>query len=182
MTTISRIAALAALSVLAAVAAAPAGASSSAPAVCTPTVQHGVLPTWARGGFSDARPKIAHVTGRSGAIMGIFFAQPLEVPPAKDHSNKILWVARVGASSGIDLRIAAQRMVGAHTVGRPVSARRLGRTGPVDHQPPLRRLLAPRASLGRAHRHARRGLRPQQRVGAFLNAFPIWGASHEARS
>ena len=130
MTTISRITALAAVSVLAAVAAAPAGASSSAPAVCTPTVQHGVLPTWARGGFSDARPKIAHVTGRSGAIMGIFFAQPLEVPPAKDHSNKILWVARVGASSGIDLRIAAQRMVGVHTVGGPVRRVVSGGPGP----------------------------------------------------
>jgi hypothetical protein len=130
MTTTSRIAALASVIVLAALAAAPAGASSAAPAVCTPTVSNGVLPTWARGGFSEARPKSAHVTGRSGSIMGILFAQPLEAPPSKHYNNKVLWVARVGARPGIDLRIAAQRMVGAHTVGSPVTRVVSGGPGP----------------------------------------------------
>jgi hypothetical protein len=89
-----------------------------------------VLPTWARAGFSDAKPTIAHITGRSGSIMGILFAQPLEVPPAKDHSNKILWVARVGTSSLTDLRITAHRMVGAHTVGSRVTRVVSGGPGP----------------------------------------------------
>lgn len=130
MTITSRLAALAALAALASLSAAPAGASSAAPAVCSPAVSKAVLPTWARAGFSDPTPTVAHITGRSGSIMGILFAQPLEVPPAKNHNNKILWVARVSTTSLSDLRIAAQRMVGAKTVGAPVTRVVSGGPGP----------------------------------------------------
>jgi hypothetical protein len=126
----AKLALLAALGAVAALPTGTAGAATSSPAICAPAVDTGVLPSWARGGFSDAKPRIAHVTGRSGTIMGILFAQPLEAPPAKTHNNKILWVARVGTSTFTDLRIAAQRMVGSHTVGKPVARVVNGGPGP----------------------------------------------------
>jgi hypothetical protein len=126
----SRLALLAALGAVAALPAGTADAATSSPALCAPAVDKGVLPVWARTGFSDPKPRIAHVTGRSGTIMGILFAQPLEAPPAKTHNNKILWVARVGTSTFTDLRIAAQRMVGARTVGKPVTRVVDGGPGP----------------------------------------------------
>jgi hypothetical protein len=123
-----RLGVLVSLGALAALPAGTAGAASSAPALCKPAVDNGVLPPWARGGFSDAKPRIAHITGRSGTIMAILFANPLEAPPPKDHNNKILWVARADIQSYINLWIGAQRMVGAHTVGSRVN--RLVRGGP----------------------------------------------------
>jgi hypothetical protein len=126
----ARLALLAALAAVAALPAGTASAATSSPALCAPAVDTGVLPTWARTGFSDAKPRIAHITGRSGTIMGILFAQPLEAPPAKTHNNKILWVARVGTSTFTDLRIAAQRMVGARSVGQPVTRVVDGGPGP----------------------------------------------------
>jgi hypothetical protein len=111
------------LGALAAVAAIPAGtadAARAAPAVCSPAVSHGVLPPWARGGFSEAKPKIAHVTGKGGSIMAILFAQPLESPPAKTRNNKILWVSSIDLTRFTDFTIHAQRMVGTHNVGGPV--------------------------------------------------------------
>src|SRR4051812_11976360 len=62
---------------------------------CRAEVDRGVLPSWARTGFSDPRPRIAHVLGRSGRIVAILFADPLLAPPARDRANKILWVPRV---------------------------------------------------------------------------------------
>ena len=162
-----RLGLLGALAALAAVPAAGAGASSSKVASCSPAVDSGVLPPWARGGFSDARPKIAHVTGRSGSIMAILFAQPLEAPPAKTHNNKILWVAKDDIQKITDLRIAAQRMVGAHAVGDEGDARRHGRPGPLDHRPAGGRLLAPRAALVGPLGHARRALRAAIRNSAI---------------
>lgn len=117
---LARLSLLGALAVVAAVPAGTAGAATTAPDACAPSINSGVLPAWARGGFSDARPKIAHITGRSGTIMGILFAQPLESPPAKTHNNKILWVSSVDTQKITDLSIRAQRMVGARTVGSRV--------------------------------------------------------------
>ena len=129
-THLSRTFLLTALGALAALPAATAGAATASPAICSPVVSNGVLPGWARGGFSDARPRIAHITGRGGSIMAILFAQPLEAPPAKTHNNKILWVARVGVNTYTNLRIAAQRMVGSQKVGRPVGRIVNGGPGP----------------------------------------------------
>jgi hypothetical protein len=127
---LARLTVLAALAALAALPAATADASSSSPAICSPAVSNGVLPPWARTGFSDAKPRIAHITGRSGSIVAILFAQPLESPPAKTHNNKILWVARVGTSTISNLRIGAQRMVGTRTVGSAVTRIVNGGPGP----------------------------------------------------
>ena len=99
---------------------APAGASSSPPA-CHSVVHHGVLPSWARTGFSDPRPRLPHVLGRSGDIAALVFGYPLRSPPGKDRANKILWVSRREVTPLSDLRIHAQRMDGRHRVGRPVT-------------------------------------------------------------
>ena len=129
-TRLGRLSVLIALGALAALPAGTAGAASSSPAICKPAVDNGVLPAWARGGFSEAKPRIAHITGRSGSIMAILFAQPLVAPPAKTHNNKILWVARVGTQTFTNLRIGVQRMVGVHNVGGPVSRVVSGGPGP----------------------------------------------------
>jgi hypothetical protein len=56
-----------------------------------------VLAPWARTGFSDPRPKIAHALGRSGRIAAILFGD-LVSPPHKDSGNKILrWSGRTDA-------------------------------------------------------------------------------------
>ena len=61
---------------------------------CEPQVDRGVLPEWARTGFSDPEPEIAHVVGARGELAAILFGDPLTAPPDSEHSNKILWVAR----------------------------------------------------------------------------------------
>ena len=38
------------------------------PGACTGTVDRGVLPRWARTGFSDPRPRMPHVVGRDGEL------------------------------------------------------------------------------------------------------------------
>ena len=97
------------VAVVAAATAAPAG--SSAPA-CHSAVRHGVLPIWARTGFSDPRPRLPHVIGRSGEIAALVFGYPLRSPPGRDRANKILWVSRRTVQPLSDLRIRAQRMEG----------------------------------------------------------------------
>jgi hypothetical protein len=113
----------AALVALAASAPAPA-----APPPCRPHVSFGVLPTWARTGFSDPRPRLPHVVGRDGSIAALVFGYPLLSPPSATRSNKILWVARVSPQSVSDLRISARRMERARAVGPPV--RRVVHGGP----------------------------------------------------
>lgn len=71
-----------------------------------------------------------YVLGTSGRIVAIFFAYPMLSPPPKDHSNKILWVARPGATGGGDLHIAAQRVVGGHPAGAAVRRTVVGGPGP----------------------------------------------------
>jgi hypothetical protein len=72
---------------------------------------------------------VTHVLGRSGAIVAILFATPLESPPATDHNNKILWVTRKQFDFG-DMQIRAQRMRGTARVGAPVTRRVAGGPGP----------------------------------------------------
>lgn len=96
------------------VAATPATAAT---APCRPQVSHGVLPQWARTGFSDPRPRMPHTLGRAHRIVAIIFGYPLLAPPGKERSNKILWVSR-SVRSQSDLRISAQKMHGRRRVGR----------------------------------------------------------------
>jgi hypothetical protein len=111
----------------AAFAAAPSQAASQA---CGSDVDMGVLPVWARGGFSEARPRAPHVVGRSGAIMAIVFGHPLRSPPAHDRNNKILWVARTAPTESSTLYVRAQRMSGTTRIGAPVSRRVARGPGP----------------------------------------------------
>ena len=97
---------------------------------CAPTVERGVLPVWARTGFSDARPRIAHTLGRAGRIVAILFGDPLAAPPLERRANKILWVPRTPLTTPADLRISAQRMSGTKALGKPVSRRVEGGPGP----------------------------------------------------
>jgi hypothetical protein len=103
---------------------------AAAPIPCRARVHHGVLPTWARGGFSDPRPRMPHELGRSGNIAALLFGDPLVSPPRRDHSNKILWVSRLPYAEHTDLRIRAQRMIGGRSVGAPVTRAVDGGPGP----------------------------------------------------
>ena len=105
-------------------------ASSSPTAACHSVVARGVLPSWARTGFSDPRPRLPHVLGRSHQIAALVFGYPLRSPPLKDRGNKILWVSRRAVKPLSDLRIHAQRMAGRHRVGRPVTRVVAGGPGP----------------------------------------------------
>jgi hypothetical protein len=98
------LAALAAVAIVAAVYLATA--RGSAPA-CEP-VDRGVLPAWARGGFSEPEPKVPHVVGDDGRIAPILFGDPLSSPPDDKRADKILWVSREAADGTSDLRIRAQ--------------------------------------------------------------------------
>jgi hypothetical protein len=105
------------------------GASGiAATETCTGRVSVGVLPVWARGGFTEPEPRMPHAVGRSRAIAAIVFGYPLQVPPAATRNNKILWVARDRADHATPLRIRAQRMRGERKVGLPVS--RVVKAGP----------------------------------------------------
>jgi len=110
----------------------PASANSNAvanPGQCRSVVHHGVLPPWARAGFSDPKPRMRYVLGASGRIAALLFAA-LTSPPAADHNNKILWVSHVATHDGHDLRIQAQRMAGTKPLGAAVSRAVPGGPGP----------------------------------------------------
>jgi hypothetical protein len=90
---------------------------------CERAVQRAPLPTWARDGFNPPDQSTIYVQGAGGDIVGVLFGWPLTAPPARDHQNKILWVAR--ASDGGDpLRIAAR------LAGSEVAAAREVKGGP----------------------------------------------------
>ena len=108
---------------------APSTAQASPPA-CHSAMHHGVLPPWARTGFSDPRPRMPHVLGRSGEIAAIVFGYPLLAPPAKNRANKILWVSRRPIKPRDELRIRAQRMRGDKPVGKHVVRVIQGGPGP----------------------------------------------------
>jgi hypothetical protein len=70
-------------------------------------VDRGVLPAWARTGFSDPEPKMPHVVGERGRIAAVLFGDPLIAPPSPDRSNKILWVSRETPDPPAQLTIRA---------------------------------------------------------------------------
>jgi hypothetical protein len=97
---------------------------------CVANVEQGVLPVWARGGFSSPEPRIPHVLGERAKIIAIVFGYPLLSPPGRTRANKILWVSRVTPQGFSDLRIVARRMQGASAVGSPVRRTVAGGPGP----------------------------------------------------
>ncbi|KQW48612.1 hypothetical protein ASC77_07680 [Nocardioides sp. Root1257] len=104
----------------------PDGSESGQPATTEPASGCRVdydpapLPEWARAGFTPPDQAVPHVLGDDGDMVAILWAthHPLEAPPAADENNKILWVARVGASDG-PLEIRAT--LGNRTVTRTVA-------------------------------------------------------------
>jgi hypothetical protein len=115
----------------------PAGAGHqpSTAAACQSQVRIGVLPAWARAGFSEPRPRTPYELGASGRIAAIPFGS-LNSPPSADHTNKILWVSHVSTRPdvstlpGASLRILAQRMIGTRRDGTPVMRVVTGGPGP----------------------------------------------------
>ena len=110
--------ALAACAAVAAVAGIALARGDGPDAACQ-AVDEGVLPEWARTGFSDREPRIAHVIGREGRLAAILFG-PLTAPPRKDEGNKILWVSRVPQNAPSDLRLRVTRVGSGETVTRTV--------------------------------------------------------------
>jgi len=109
-----------------------AGASEAQTMVppCSSGIRKAVLPTWARAGFSDRQPVIPYALGASDRIAAVVFGYPLVSPPSKVRNNKILWVSHSALRPLSDLKIRAQRMVGARPVG-PVVLRTVdGGPGP----------------------------------------------------
>jgi hypothetical protein len=108
------------------------GQAATTTSACRSDVHISVVPPWARTGFSQAKPTMPYALGRSGNIVAILWAShnALVSPPLKDRNNKILWVARAPLSVDkvTTFYIRAQRMVGTHAVGTPVS--RIVRGGP----------------------------------------------------
>jgi hypothetical protein len=109
----------------------PAGLSDrpASALACRSEVRIGVLPRWARAGFSDARPRMPYELGRSGRIAMIQWG-PLSAPAAADRNNKILWVSHASTHPGSSLRILAQRMTGTSRDGAPVRRAVHGGPGP----------------------------------------------------
>jgi hypothetical protein len=109
---------------------APAAGSRPVVGACSASVDHRVLPPWARGGFSDPKPRMPHVLGRSGRIAAILFGYPLRSPPWPRRANKILWVSRTAIETPTALWIHAQRMEGDRPVGEPAERVLAGGPGP----------------------------------------------------
>lgn len=63
-------------------------------AECRAVTRGDVLPPWARTGFSDARPRVTHVTSAHGRMVAILFGSALYSPPSQEVNNKILWVGK----------------------------------------------------------------------------------------
>jgi hypothetical protein len=76
---------------------------------CRSDVREGVLPEWARAGFTAAEPRMPHAVGESGRIAAVVFGHPLQAPPDERRQNKILWVAREPLRGPAELRITAEQ-------------------------------------------------------------------------
>jgi hypothetical protein len=75
---------------------------------CTPRVAKGLLPTWARTGFTSTEAaKIPHVMGSRGDIVAVLFAYPTRAWPREGDGSKILWVSRVPQQPMNPLKIDA---------------------------------------------------------------------------
>ena len=104
-------------------------AGVSSPGRCAPDVVHGVIPSWARGGFSDPKPTMHYELSKDRDIAALLFAYPLLAPPPTTHNNKILWVSHVPIN-GSPLWITARRMIGSQVVGQVIERQVIGGPGP----------------------------------------------------
>jgi hypothetical protein len=70
-------------------------------AACRSTVVRGVLPEWARTGFSDPEPVMPYVRSASGSVVAILFAGRLTSPPRPDVANKVLHGSGPAVTTGL---------------------------------------------------------------------------------
>jgi hypothetical protein len=75
---------------------------------CEAALTRGVLPDWARTGFSDPEPVMPFVRSRSGNVVAILFVDSLYSPPRPGVNNKVLWVWRQLPAAGPDIRMTAR--------------------------------------------------------------------------
>ncbi len=109
----------------------PSSDTEVVPAASTcPAPDAGVLPVWARGGFSAARPRVSHVLGQDGRIVAILFGRMLHAPTSTGVSNKILWVATPSTSSAGGVVPPSDLVIAASLDGAAVTARRVVDGGP----------------------------------------------------
>jgi|GEM_PF-763899 len=104
-------------------------AKVSSPSPCAARVVYGVIPAWARAGFSQSKPRMHYELGSKGDIAALLFAYPLLSPPPRTHNNKILWVSHA-SDNGSTMLIRAQRMKGSVPIGRVVTRQVIGGPGP----------------------------------------------------
>ncbi len=109
-------------------ASAMSAATPSSPSRCAEHAVNGIIPSWARAGFSEPRPVMHYELADHGDVVALLWAYPLLSPPATTHNNKILWVSRV-PTNGSPLLISAQRMVGSEAVGAAVPRQVAGAPG-----------------------------------------------------
>ena len=98
-------------------------ATSPAPhaSACQTSVDTGVLPNWALGGFSSASAAtIAHVLGQHGQIVAVLFNNPPRANGDPRVENKILWVSKP-APTGDILKIRGILEPGAMTMSWAVA-------------------------------------------------------------
>lgn len=107
-----------------------AGAPVAGRTGCHAQIDRGVIPAWARTGFTQPQPRMPHVVGDAGRIAALVFGDPLTAPPRKRMNNKILWVSRAPQHERTDLRISAQRYGASGPVGDPVKRVVEGGPGP----------------------------------------------------
>ena len=100
---------------------------ASAKLPCAALVVDGVIPVWARAGFTERKPRMNYEISAKGDIAALLFSYPLLSPASITHHNKILWVSRLSAN-GSTLIIHAHRMKGAVPIGQLV--RRQVKGGP----------------------------------------------------
>lgn len=98
----------------------PAPDHRSAPGAASCTVPVGLLPTWARDGFSPDAYRSPFVLADGGKIVAIPFGT-LHAPPWKTQNNKILWVTKVGGTGPLHIRA---------TLGARLVTRTLADVGP----------------------------------------------------
>lgn len=87
---------------------------------CSP-IQTGVLPTWARSGFSDPSPSSPFVISSDGELVAIIFADPLRAPAALGMTNKILWVSKDQTTGTAPLIITGRLEGGTSTMQTTVT-------------------------------------------------------------
>lgn len=87
---------------------------------CDGTPLTGVLPPWARDGFSDPYPAQPHVLSEHGRMAAILFG-PLTSPTAPGRNNKVLWVTRSAVGAAGPLHIDAVLAGSGREVRRTVS-------------------------------------------------------------